>query len=342
MFDSPTPRAVLPVGAAAAKYPLPPHKSPARPRGYGTGRRRYDAAPPAPAATGWMDAPVPAAVAVAAAATAAPVAPPAFRILRNPDRDRERDRERERERERQREPRIVEHVRLQPAPASPSLVATADVGTKTRLFNPRPAYNAAPTVTSASPGKPQYVGDKIHSLAPVTPARERVDRFIASLDPDRPDPPVQDDPYDYPYTQPCDPTTVPAIRHGRNFPVPHPIAGGASSRSGWVAMDPPAAQPHYYVASSKPMHQQQQQQQQQQRQHHQRQHHQQQQQQQQQHQQHQHQYQQEKRRHRPHRSSQQHPRGVARRPSAAAAVRDEWEQTSSVEECARGLYRLHT
>jgi hypothetical protein len=58
-------------------------------------------------------------------------------------------------------------------------------------------------------GKAQHLGEKIHSLTPLTTLQERCQKFISTLHPDRPDPPVLDEPYDYPYTEPCDPSTLP-------------------------------------------------------------------------------------------------------------------------------------
>jgi hypothetical protein len=55
--------------------------------------------------------------------------------------------------------------------------------------------------------KAQFVGDKIHQLTPSTTLRERCDKYIETLHMERPDPPAQDEPYEYPFTQPCIPGT---------------------------------------------------------------------------------------------------------------------------------------
>jgi hypothetical protein len=49
---------------------------------------------------------------------------------------------------------------------------------------------------------PRPLGLKIHQLAPSMSLQERFDKFIETLNPERPDPPAQDDPYEYPYTEP--------------------------------------------------------------------------------------------------------------------------------------------
>lgn len=73
-------------------------------------------------------------------------------------------------------------------------------------------------VPPATGGKAQYVGDHIHQLAPSTSLEERCHKYIDTLHPDRPDPPVQDEPYEYPYTEPCDPSTLPPpSKNGQNF-----------------------------------------------------------------------------------------------------------------------------
>ncbi|CCX12864.1 hypothetical protein FPQ18DRAFT_145481 [Pyronema domesticum] len=60
-----------------------------------------------------------------------------------------------------------------------------------------------------STGKAGFVGDNIHQLTPSTTLEYRVSKFIDSLRPDIPDPPAEDAPYEYPYTQPCDPSSLP-------------------------------------------------------------------------------------------------------------------------------------
>ncbi|KAI5812378.1 hypothetical protein BZA77DRAFT_359492 [Pyronema omphalodes] len=60
-----------------------------------------------------------------------------------------------------------------------------------------------------STGKAGFVGDNIHQLTPSTTLEYRVSKFIDSLRPDMPDPPAEDSPYEYPYTQPCDPSSLP-------------------------------------------------------------------------------------------------------------------------------------
>ena len=67
--------------------------------------------------------------------------------------------------------------------------------------------------------KAQFLGDSIHTLTPSTTLTERCGKYIDTLHPDRPDPPVQDEPYEYPFTQPLDPATVPPIKNGQNFPT---------------------------------------------------------------------------------------------------------------------------
>jgi hypothetical protein len=66
-----------------------------------------------------------------------------------------------------------------------------------------------PYLPRLPPGKAQFVGNNIHQLAPSTSLQERCDKYIETLHPERPDPPAQDEPYEYPYTQPCDPNTLP-------------------------------------------------------------------------------------------------------------------------------------
>ncbi|KAF8540954.1 hypothetical protein BDD12DRAFT_950824 [Trichophaea hybrida] len=171
---------------------------------------RSKAAPP-----GWMDG--------IGKHSPSPMMVQPVRILRNPERERERERE-------SRGEFVDEHV--------------------TRSFNlaPRPEHQekARPTYATGGSNKAQYLGESIHSLAPSTSIGERVRKFISTLHPERPDPPVQDEPYDYPYTQPCDPSTLPAIKHGRNFPVPP-----SDSRSGWVpeSVRIPAGGEHTYFGA---------------------------------------------------------------------------------------------
>ena len=51
-----------------------------------------------------------------------------------------------------------------------------------------------------------YMGEKIHNLTPTTSLKERVGKFVTGLSGD---PPEIDEPYEYPDTIPCDPTTLP-------------------------------------------------------------------------------------------------------------------------------------
>jgi len=141
------------------------------------------------------------------------------RILRNPDRERERARE-------TRDDFIDGH------------------GFAVRV-EPRAYPVAAPPL---GPSKARFLGENIHSLTPSTSLSERCERYIDTLHPERPDPPTQDEPYEYPYTQPCDPTTLPEIKNGRNFPIPtdleRPMYGAENLRT-------PSIEREYFVPTTK-------------------------------------------------------------------------------------------
>ncbi|KAI5856397.1 hypothetical protein BZA05DRAFT_199773 [Tricharina praecox] len=143
------------------------------------------------------------------------------RILRNPDRERERARE-------SRDEFVEEHG--------------------SRQFITRAEPRAYPAAAPLGPSKARFLGDSIHTLAPATSLSERCERYIKTLHPERPDPPTQDEPYEYPYTQPCDPTTLPEIKNGRNFPIPadmeRPVYVTESIRT-------PSIEHDYFVPGSK-------------------------------------------------------------------------------------------
>jgi len=156
------------------------------------------------------------------------------RILRNPDRERERARE---SRDEFVEERGVCFARF----LVHRLVQCANHYYKSRQFTARVesrAYSAA-----APPSKARYLGDNIHSLTPTTSLSERCERYIDTLHPERPDPPTQDEPYEYPYTQPCEPTTLPEI-NGRNFPIAADWARPVYART-------PSIEHEYFVPFSK-------------------------------------------------------------------------------------------
>jgi hypothetical protein len=73
-------------------------------------------------------------------------------------------------------------------------------------------YPKVPTSSTA-----QFLGDNIHSLTPSTTLQDRCRKFINSLHPERPDPPAEDEPYEYPYCAPCDPATLPLPKHARKI-----------------------------------------------------------------------------------------------------------------------------
>ncbi|KAI5777630.1 hypothetical protein EDC01DRAFT_392376 [Geopyxis carbonaria] len=134
------------------------------------------------APAGWMDGVV----------KGSPAVMHPVRILRNPERERE---QRERDRDRENRDFSEEHV----------------VVSRTFAMPPRPEAPIKPraygVATNGSGGA--FLGEKIHSLTPSTSLEERCQKFIASLNPEYPDPPEVQEHIEHPYTTPCDPSTLP-------------------------------------------------------------------------------------------------------------------------------------